>query len=132
MKISSAFPSKFLKASDLQGKEVRVEIFDVRLEDVSGEGTEEKAVVYFKDKQKGLVLNITNRNRLVAAFGDETDDWLGKEIFIFSEQTQFGGRPVEGLRIRVPAKEAKWPARSRARCSARRSRSAAIAFGSPR
>ena len=107
MKISSAFPSKFLKASDLQGKEVRVEIFDVRMEDVSGDGSEEKLVMYFKDKQKGLVLNITNRNRLVTAFGDETDDWLGKEILIYPEQTQFGGRPVEGLRVRVPAKEAK-------------------------
>lgn len=107
MKISSAFPSKFLKASDLQGKEVRVEIFDVRMEDVSGDGSEEKPIMYFKDKVKGLVLNKTNSGKLEAAYGDDTDGWLGKEIIIYPDTTLYQGRTVDCLRVRVPAKEAK-------------------------
>lgn len=107
MKISSAFPSKFLKASDLHGKEVRVEIFDVRMEDVAGDGSEEKPVVYFKDKQKGLVLNKTNAGKLEVHFGDDTDDWLGKTILIYPDVTQFQGKTVDCLRVRVPAEEAK-------------------------
>ena len=101
MKISTAFPSKYLRAGDLQGREVKVVIDSVQMEDVSGDGTEEKPVAYFVGKQKGLVLNKTNAGKLAAGFGDDTDEWLGKEILIYPDTTQFQGRMVDCLRVRV-------------------------------
>ncbi len=66
MKISKAFPSKYLKTSDLpEGQDVRVVIDDVRLELMEQTG-EEKPVVYFRGKDAGLVLNVTNANAIAA------------------------------------------------------------------
>jgi len=49
MKISEAFPSKYLKAADLNGTPVRVKIKYVALEDVGGQGNPEdtKPVISF-------------------------------------------------------------------------------------
>ena len=106
MKISTAFPTKFLKASDLQGKEVKVEIDDCRMEDVAGDGSEEKPVLYFKGKNKGLVMNKTNAGKLEVAFGDDTEHWSGRTIILYPDVTQFQGRTVDCLRVRVPAPKA--------------------------
>ena len=47
MKISSAFPSKYLKAADLQGKQVTVVMSHVTMETI---GDDERPVLYFKGK----------------------------------------------------------------------------------
>lgn len=105
MKMSNSFPSKFLRADDLQGKEVRVTLDRCVYEDVSGDG-ENKPVLYFQGKKKGLVLNKTNATKLSAAYGDESDDWDGKEAVLYPDSTQFQGRMVDCIRIRVPAQQA--------------------------
>lgn len=107
MKIGSAFPSKYLKADDLQGKEVTLIIHRVEMEDVSGDNSEHKPVMYFMGKQKGLVLNKTNADTCRLAFGsDETEEWHGKSIVIYPATTNFQGRTVPCLRLRVPAEAA--------------------------
>lgn len=101
MKISSAFPSRYLKAVDLpKNKEVQVVIDHVKMEDVSGDGTEERPVVYFKGKNKGLGLNKTNAGVLQAGLGDETEDWEGREILLYVTQTPFQGNMVDCIRLR--------------------------------
>jgi hypothetical protein len=57
MKISEEFPSQYLKASDLGGRDIRVTMGRVEREKI---GTDNKLVLYFKGKDKGLVLNKTN------------------------------------------------------------------------
>ena len=39
---------------------------------------QEKMIVYFKDKEMGLVLNKTNAFRIAENHGEETNDWPGK------------------------------------------------------
>jgi hypothetical protein len=73
---------------------------------VSGDG-ETKPVLYFVGKKKGLVLNKTNATKLSAAYGDETDEWAGKDVILYPDQATFQGRVVDCIRVRVPAKVAE-------------------------
>jgi hypothetical protein len=102
MRISETFRSKFLKSSDLQGRQVEAEIESVVEEEV-GNPVEIKPVVYFRGKQRGLVLNATNGFVLQGAFGDDTSDWTGKPVVIFVEPVMFQGKKVDGLRLRPAA-----------------------------
>ena len=103
MKISSAFPSNYLKAADLDGRTVTVKIDRVELEEV---GDDRKPVLYFQGKDKGVVLNKTNANNISAMFGDDTDDWAGMEVQLYSAMVDFQGRSVEAIRIK-PRKASK-------------------------
>ena len=99
MKVSEAFPnnSKWLSASELQGFEVKVQIAALAVAEFREEN---KPALLFVGKQKGLALNRTNARKLAAAFGDEMDSWVGKEIIIYPEVVDFGGRPVDSIRVR--------------------------------
>ncbi len=99
MKISEEVPSQYLKASDLEGREVRLTMGRVDREEI---GTDKKLVLYFKERDKGLVLNKTNANTIGDAHGDDTDDWFGHPLILFSIRTEYQGKPVDGLRCRVP------------------------------
>lgn len=102
--INDAFPSKFLKASDLHGSEPIVTIDRVDFEPV-GRDREMKAVVYFKGKQKGIVLNKTNANKIAAiAQSALTEDWEGVAIKLYATETEFGGETVECIRVKPAAK----------------------------
>jgi hypothetical protein len=107
MKVSEAFPSKFLKATDVNGSEPTLVIDTVVQEEV-GRENEQKMVLYFKGKQKGLVLNKTNSHVLASKFGDDTDDWSGKSVQLYSEPVYFQGKKTDGLRVR-PVAPAKAP-----------------------
>ncbi|MEA1048581.1 hypothetical protein U5801_01920 [Lamprobacter modestohalophilus] len=107
MLISAAFPGAYLKAQDLQGRTVSVIIADCRMEDLGGE---EKPVLYFQGKDRGLVLNKTNAGVLVDAYGDETSQWNGRPLELFAARVSFQGRMVDGLRVRVPAAPLHQPA----------------------
>jgi hypothetical protein len=100
MKISSAFPSKYLKASDLQDRNVTVTMSHVELEDVGD--AERKPVLYFRDKQKGLVLNKTNARTIAAVYGDDTRQWETKPIVLFPAMVDFRGDSIEAVRVRIP------------------------------
>lgn len=99
MKISEEFPSQYLKASDLGGKEIRVTMGRVEREEI---GQDKRPVLYFKGKDKGLVLNKTNANTIGDAYGDDTDDWFDQPLILFAIRTEYQGKPVDGLRCRVP------------------------------
>jgi hypothetical protein len=99
MKISEEFPSQFLKASDLGGREARVTMGRVDRETI---GTDKKLVLYFKGKEKGLVLNKTNANTIGDAYGDDTDDWFDQPLILFSVKTDYQGKVVDAIRCRVP------------------------------
>lgn len=104
MKIGSAFPSKYLKASDIpDGQFVPLTMDRVHVENVAGTDSpdDEKPVLYFVGKQKGMVLNKTNSSVISAAFGDETDEWHGKPIRIYSTDTTFQGKTVPCLRVKA-------------------------------
>jgi hypothetical protein len=99
MNIESAFPSKYLKAADLQGRRIEVIMADVKTEKL---GDDLRPVVYFKGKERGLVLNKTNANTIITAYGRETDDWFGQPIVLYEAQVEFSGRQVSAIRVTVP------------------------------
>ena len=53
MKMSAAFPSDYLKASDLLGREAKVKISHVEMREV-GRDKEHKPVLYFQGQRKGI------------------------------------------------------------------------------
>jgi len=101
MNINKAFPSKYLKASDLEGEQT-VEIEKISMEEV-GPTKDRKPVVYFKGISKGVVLNKTRSNGIVRAAGsEETDDWIGSTVLLYPSTTQFQGEEVDCIGIRPP------------------------------
>lgn len=99
MKVSEAFPSKYIAAADLDNRNVRVTIARVDMEKI---GDDTKPVIYFKNGKKGLVCNKTNSKTIAAVYGDEMDDWPGSELILFPIMTDFQGKPVEAVRVRAP------------------------------
>ena len=99
MNINDAFPSNYVKASDLKGKEVVLKISRVAMEDIGGD---HKPIVYFHGAEKGMVLNKTNSMNIATLYGPETDGWVGKEVLLYPTWVDFQGRSVEAVRVRGP------------------------------
>ena len=96
MKISNAFPSKYLKCADLQGKAVTVKVERVEIEEI---GNDKRPIAYFYGKEKGLVLNKTNANVIADMYGDDTDAWDGKMITLRPTRVDFKGERVDAIRV---------------------------------
>lgn len=101
MKLNEVFPSNYIKAADLQGREVTVIIAGAAMEQL---GNDNKLVITFKGKEKGLVCNKTNAGRIAYLYGDDTDEWIGNPIVLAAELVDFQGKTVEAIRVRAPAK----------------------------
>lgn len=99
MDINDAFPSKYLKASDLQGSTPTVIIDRVEIEEV-GKDKDRRPCIYFQGKEKGVVLNKTNATNIGNAYGANTDSWTGKAVTLFTTWVDFQGQSVEAIRIR--------------------------------
>lgn len=98
MRITSIL-SEYLKAADLQGREAAVVISQVKFEKMDGK---DRAVLFFLGKTKGLMLNKTNINNIMALYGEETNDWNGKEIVLFPSWVDYQGKSVEAIRVKGP------------------------------
>lgn len=102
MNINLLFESKFLKASDLQGRRLDAVIEEVKMEKIRDDA---KAVCYFEGMQKGLVLNKTNSMMIAAIAGtSDTDSWAKLEVTLYPTKVPFEGRIVDSIHI-----EAKLP-----------------------
>jgi hypothetical protein len=108
MNVMEAFPSKFLKADDLQGKEITVQIDHVAMEEV-GKDKEIRPALYFRGKEKGIVLNKTNATNIAAAYGPDTDDWTGQPVTLFTTWVDFQGKSVPAIRVRPASGGVKPP-----------------------
>jgi hypothetical protein len=101
MKISQLFPSKYVKAADLNGKSVTLTIAKLVLEELGhGPEKERKPVLYFQKATKGLVLNRTNAMIVVGLYGDESDEWEGKRITIYPTKVRAFGAMQETIRVK--------------------------------
>lgn len=107
MNIEEAFPSKYLKAADLKGSRVNVKIDRIECETV---GDDSKVILYFQGKEKGLVLNVTNKNMVVDLYGPETDDWSGQPITLYEAMVQYQSKMVPAIRIAGPPRASARPA----------------------
>lgn len=96
MNINEAFPSKFLKCADLQGRKAKVIIDHVEMDKI---GDDTKLIIYFRGKDKGLVLNKTNASVISDMHGDDTDDWSGCDIVLFPTRVDYQGKRVDAIRV---------------------------------
>lgn len=101
MRIDAAFPSDYLKAADLEGKQVVYTIESVKVEEI-GQKRDQRPVVYFEGEDKGLVLNKTNARVISEAYGLDTDDWTGHQIALYEKMVEFEGKEVPAIRVKVP------------------------------
>jgi hypothetical protein len=78
------FPSNYLKAADLDGNQVTVKIARVGREKVERKDEsapeEQKAIIRFEGKKKGMMLNRTNAEAIRLMFGRDTKAWTGKQV----------------------------------------------------
>lgn len=102
MNVNEAFPSNYIKAADLQGRQVLVKMDRAEYEMI---GNDKKLILFFEGKEKGMVLNKTNANNIAAIYGDDTDDWKGAEIVLFEAMVDFQGKTVPAIRVRAPQKK---------------------------
>ena len=113
--MSEEFPSKYLKSAAIKGHEVKVIMANCQNEEVGQKNGQPdiKPVLYFKDKEKGLVLNKTNATIISDFYGDDTADWFDQPLILYVIRTEFQGQPKDGLRVRIPtAKDNRQPERS--------------------
>lgn len=105
-KVTEMIQSKFLRKEDVDD-DLLVTVKKILLEDMPGDGGEQRWVVYFRELPKGLVLNVTTIRTFEAAFGGDSDDWIGNKVTLYVDHgVSFKGKVVGGLRIR-PHKAAK-------------------------
>ena len=103
MDINTAFPGKFIKAVDLNGQSKVINIASVAMEDVGKDGA--KPVLRWPGSEQGFVLNKTNSMMIASFLGNETSDWLGKEIELYPTRTQMGADIVDCIRVRAPGSD---------------------------
>lgn len=95
------YPSRFVKAADLGGKDVTKTIRAVKVEEL-GEGDQKKGkvVVTFDDSKKQWVMPRTCGEALKLMFGRETNAWIGKRVTLFSKMVDSFGDEVPAVRVR--------------------------------
>lgn len=102
--IDQFFPSKYLKASDLDGRDVKVFIDRVVGEEFDRDDkTESKPVVYFIAKEKGVVLNKTNATVIASSYGGDFTKWHGCQVTLYTAMVDAFGETREAIRVRVTA-----------------------------
>jgi hypothetical protein len=109
MKLNDAYPSRYLTAEDLDGRDVTATIETIELEEI-GQGADKskKLVIGFRGKKKLFVVNKTNANTISKVLGsDDTDDWIDQRITIGPREVEFQGNMVWSIRVslRKPASQ---------------------------
>jgi hypothetical protein len=104
MEKSQAFPSRFFKADDVKDGPIMVTINRLYQGPV-GPDKEEKHILSFTDAAKELVCNATNWDAIADVTGrTDSDDWHGHKIVLVHERVNFGGKTVDAIRIKPPAR----------------------------
>lgn len=99
-----AFPSKWLKASDVPPTGIDVTIDNVTQEEVDyGDGPQMANNVKFHEFEKPLSLNGTNWDSIAAMHGPESDDWPNCKVRLYRTKTRNkSGATVDCVRIQPP------------------------------
>ena len=106
MNFNEAFPSKYIKSdSDVpEDGDLVVTISRVEMEEVGrGKDMQSKPVLYFRETDKGFVCNVTNGKTISKLYGNDTDDWIGKRIALYSADVEFAGEMKRGIRVKTRA-----------------------------
>ena len=110
MRRKDAFPSKYLKAEDIEDQgDLALTIKNVDWETIKNMQTnkdEQRPVMTFKEEINGerakpLILNVTNWNAIEKVCGsEESDDWTGKRITLYTTEVEAFGETKLAIRVR--------------------------------
>lgn len=100
--MNEMYPSKYLKASDIEGHEPIVTIRRIEIEELGqGEEKDTKPVLYFDGKDKGLALNVTNATVIALIYNsDDSDDWIGRKIKLYVDIVAYKGKATKAIRVK--------------------------------
>jgi hypothetical protein len=113
MKRGEVFQSNWLSSADLPDGDTILTIKQVTMEKLKNQQTkqdEEKPVLHFVEDMKPMVINVTNWKQIEKATGcDDTDEWPGKRIILFTMEVEAFGEMKLAIRVRSHAPAAKKP-----------------------
>ena len=94
-----AFPSKYVKALDLEDGPQQATITKVVEQDVF----DDLRLVAHLDSMKPLILNRVNADAIAELAGSKaTDKWIGLRIELYADTTEYRGKRVPCVRVRRP------------------------------
>jgi hypothetical protein len=106
MNINDAFSSTYISAKDIT-KPTTLTIQHVAMETVGqGADAQDKPVIGFMGAKKGWILNKTNALSIAELYGDNTDQWIGKAVTLYTTQVQGPNGLTKGIRVMPPAQAA--------------------------
>jgi hypothetical protein len=104
-KVSETYTGQYLNATELMPLgQRRYALIHQVTQELVGQNKDAKLVLDLVSTNgrpwpKSCVLNKGNALQLQAAYGDDTDDWMGKRIEIWAENVSFQGRIVPGIKV---------------------------------
>lgn len=100
MDVRNFFPSKWLKAADLDEAGNTFTIKSVEISEFR-DGSQKPSVT-FEETDKQLTLNKTNFSAIATLAGStESTDWVGLAVTLYPSETNFGGEVKECIRIKT-------------------------------
>ena len=103
------FDKEYVGSWDLEDGDRTVTISKVEAGELHNQSTntkEKKPVLSFEGRSKKLVMNNTNCKTVARLYGNDTDDWVGKDITLFRSQCEVGGETDDCVRVRPDAPKA--------------------------
>jgi len=97
--VDALYPTKRLKAVDLNGKICTFRIEAVKIEEF-GRTSEKKIVITFAYTSKTMILNRTNADAIANLYGNHIADWIGKKIILYAAMVTYGNEMVQTIRIK--------------------------------
>lgn len=119
------YPSRYLRAADLRGRDATVTITEVELDVLQMRGGETKVrpVLTLRGTDKLFVCVRTNGELIAAALGTRNPrEWLGKRITLYPTRVALGREMRDAIRVRdrAPAPPTTATAASTARAPSQR------------
>lgn len=101
--IKDFYKIKLLAAKEMAGKVINGEITDVYPETPTGADSDgkPKLVVELNNGDVRVQLNKTNAIILQKGFGDDTNSWIGKTLYITTHKTTMNGKACDGLLVSI-------------------------------
>lgn len=113
MKASDMFPSAYLKAKDIPREGIMLTIKQIDRGAITDMKSQKQKVVYSllfaEPGVKPLTLNKTNVNTLVAWYGEETNDWIGKPVTLIRVMSESFGKMAWTVRVEPPDEDEPEP-----------------------
>lgn len=72
-------------------------------------GKQNKPVAYFKGMDKGFVINKLNWSTIAQQHGDESDEWVGKQITLHAVEAEAFGEIALRIRVMLPRRQPAAP-----------------------